>query len=120
MRSSLLFAVSLLISACAGMEPITPPVPTTPHVVSAADYPLESVKSQEEGAITLQYLVLEQGNVGDIKILKSSGFARLDEASVAMVKSRWRFSAARMDSGVSAVIFASKSVSHCMVRLSTM
>ena len=49
------------------------------------------MRSLEEGATTLQYLVLEQGTVGDVQILKSSGFARLDEASVAMVKSKWRF-----------------------------
>ena len=47
-------------------------------------------------------------------LAKSPAFTELS-----LLKSRWRLSAARMDSGVSAAIFASKSASHCMVRSST-
>jgi TonB family protein len=73
------------------MGPVTPPLPITSHAVSEADYPLDSVKSLEQGAATLRYAILEDGTTGDIQILKSSGFARLDQASIAIVKSKWRF-----------------------------
>jgi TonB family protein len=90
MRSSLLVAVAISVTACVSAEPPTPPQPTTSHAVSAADYPSESIKA-EEGATTLRYIILENGTVGDVQILKSSGFSRLDQASAAMVKSKWRF-----------------------------
>ena len=81
-----------LIAACANVAPQeTPPIATTSHTVSAADYPQESMKLGEEGATTIRYVILEDGTVGNVQILKSSGFTRLDQASVAMVKSRWRF-----------------------------
>ena len=91
MRCSLLIAIAISISACASTEPPTTPQPITSHAVSAADYPPESVKAEEEGATTLRYIILENGTVGDVQILKSSGFSRLDQASVAIVKSKWRF-----------------------------
>ena len=91
MRSCLPIVMSLSICACANMGPVTPPLPITSHAVSEADYPLDSVKSLEQGAATLRYVILEDGTTGDIQILKSSGFARLDQASIAIVKSKWRF-----------------------------
>jgi TonB family protein len=91
MRSCLPIVMSLSICACANMGPVTPPLPITPHAVSEADYPQDSVKSQEKGATTLRYVILEDGTTGDIQILKSSGFTLLDQASIAMVKSKWRF-----------------------------
>lgn len=93
MRTRLVLVCSTvcLTAACASAEPPMPPVPITSHAVSAADYPPESIKSQEEGATTLRYVILEDGTVGDVQILNSSGFARLDQAAVAMVKSKWRF-----------------------------
>jgi TonB family protein len=90
-RSCLPIAMLLPICACASMGPVTPSLPITPHAVSEADYPQDSVKSQEQGATTLRYVILEDGTTGDIPILKSSGFARLDQASIEMVKSKWRF-----------------------------
>ena len=91
MRSCLPIAMSLSICACANMGLVTPPLPITPHTVSEADYPLDAVTSQEQGATMLRYVILEDGTTGDIQILKSSGFARLDQASIAIVKSKWRF-----------------------------
>lgn len=91
MRSCLTIAMSLSICACANMGPVTPPLPITPHAVSEADYPQDSVTSQEQGATTLRYVVLENGTTGDIQILQPSGSARLDQASIAIVKSKWRF-----------------------------
>jgi protein TonB len=73
---------------------IRPPAAITPHTVSAADYPADSIRLQEMGVTTLRYMVLEDGSIGMIEILTPSGFQRLDDASIAMVRSRWRFSPA--------------------------
>lgn len=92
MRRSLLIAVAAMsISACASAQPPTPPVAITSHAVSQADYPPEALKLGEQGATSLSYVVLEDGSVGDIQVLKSSGFSRLDQGAETMVKSRWRF-----------------------------
>ena len=39
----------------------------------------------------LDVYVLESGKVGDVRIKKSSGFERLDDAAVKEVKRSWRF-----------------------------
>src|ERR1051325_4114300 len=81
-----------LLAACASVEiTATPPIATTSHAVTAADYPAESVKLGEQGATRIRYVILEDGSVGDVEVLKSSGYARLDKASVSLVKSKWRF-----------------------------
>ncbi len=41
--------------------------------------------------MTLSALVLESGRIGEIKIVKSSGFEKLDEAAVKDVQRNWRF-----------------------------
>jgi TonB family protein len=94
---SLLVAIVLSAASCAGAEPPRPPVAITSHAVSAADYPPESVKAGEQGATTVRYVVLEDGTVGDVQVLTSSGYPALDQAAVAMVKSRWRFKPAMQD-----------------------
>lgn len=90
-RSSLTAIAAMSISACASPQPPTPPVAITSHAVTAADYPSVSLKAGEQGATTVRYVVLEDGTVGDVQVLKSSGFSMLDQAAGAMVKSRWRF-----------------------------
>lgn len=88
----LLFAALILsVTPCFGAELPMPPVAITSHAVSAADYPPESVKAGEQGATTVRYVVLEDGTVGDVQVLTSSGYPALDQAAVAIVKSRWRF-----------------------------
>jgi TonB family protein len=67
------------------------PIAITPHTAFREDYPAESVQAHEVGAIRLHYMILENGTVGDIQILESSGFQRLDDASIAMVRNRWTF-----------------------------
>ena len=81
-----------LLAACASLDTTkTPPIATTSHAVTAADYPAESVKLGEQGATRIRYVVLKDGTVGNVEILKSSGSARLDQASIALAKSKWRF-----------------------------
>src|SRR5260370_23545285 len=78
----------ILLTGCVSVER---PIPTTAHESTAADYPAESVRLHEQGATRLRYLIDTDGNVQSVEILDSSGYSRLDEASVTMVKKRWRF-----------------------------
>lgn len=54
------------------------------------DYPALSVRKGEEGRVLMRVLVSADGAAEDVKIEKSSGFDRLDNAAVAAVK-KWRF-----------------------------
>ena len=54
-------------------------------------YPLESRRKREQGTVFLSVNLGKDGSVSQIKIAKSSGSARLDDAALSAVK-RWRFS----------------------------
>ncbi len=75
-------------------EPVVmPPVePVKPHVpirvkaklnagCASPKYPEESIEMEEEGQLILSILVDENGHVAESKVLKSSGFTRLDDAA---------------------------------------
>ena len=72
--------------------PAAPVVPTTPVLRTGAaiqsgafcakpDYPSASRRLEEEGTVTLKFLIGVDGKVLQADIEKSSGFARLDEAA---------------------------------------
>jgi len=86
-HSSAVLPILVLLVGCVSMER---PIPTTSHESTAADYPAESIRLHEQGATRLRYLIDTDGNVQTVEILDSSGYSRLDNASVAVVK-RWRF-----------------------------
>lgn len=78
----------------------TPPT-RTPASVSAAqcdkpDYPSASRRMEEEGTVSLRFLVGVDGKVIQSEIEKSSGFKRLDEAARAGL-SKCRFQPATVD-----------------------
>lgn len=54
--------------------------------VCKPEYPAESVRAGEQGKTTLRLEVDSAGVAQKIEIAQSSGFARLDEASIAMVQ----------------------------------
>jgi len=55
-------------------------------------YPESSLRNQEEGIVTLQYLVTRDGAILEGKIVKSSGFAELDRAAlVQLAKCAFKF-----------------------------
>ena len=58
-------------------------------------YPSMSKRLGEEGQVLLRVLVGQEGEAEQIQVLRSSGFARLDEAAQAAV-SRWRFIPAKV------------------------
>lgn len=63
---------------------------------SAPVYPPLSRRLGEEGKVVLRVELDEQGNVGSARVAAASGFARLDEAALAAVKT-WRCNPAHRD-----------------------
>lgn len=88
--------------AAAPAAPSRPAPPTrTPASVSAAqcekpDYPSASRRMEEEGTVSLRFLVGVDGKVIQSEIEKSSGFKRLDEAARAGL-AKCRFQPATVD-----------------------
>ena len=87
-RAMLLLALSMAATGAAVRS--TPPVPITPHEVTAADYPVDSLPAQEVGTARVDYLVGIDGTVSEPMVTQSSGSPRLDQAAITIV-SRWRF-----------------------------
>lgn len=59
--------------------------------ITQPEYPPASRRAGEAGTVTLQVFVKEDGRAGEVKIARSSGFAKLDEAAVKEVQRSWRF-----------------------------
>lgn len=54
------------------------------------EYPHADVQAGHQGTVTLNFLVDQDGKVGDSKVVKSSGFSTMDEAArTALVKCRF-------------------------------
>ena len=73
----------------------------TPAVVNAAncakpEYPSASRRLEEEGTVSLRFLVGTDGKVIESEVEKTSGYKRLDEAARAAL-SRCQFRAATVD-----------------------
>ncbi len=93
------------IAAAAVPQPptaITPPPATQLQADSALTppvYPAASIRAEEQGTVTLLIYVLPDGKVGDVKVAKSSGYPRLDQAAIQAARSGWRFKAATQGGG---------------------
>ncbi len=59
--------------------------------ITQPEYPPASRRAGEAGTVQLQVFVLESGRAGEVKVAKSSGFEKLDEAAVKEVQRNWRF-----------------------------
>jgi protein TonB len=59
--------------------------------ITQPEYPPSSRRAGEEGTVTLAVLVQENGRPGEVKVAKSSGFPKLDEAAIKEVQRNWRF-----------------------------
>src|SRR5215813_8537304 len=71
----------------------SPPVAITSHAITAADYPIQSVRLGEQGTVAVQYQIDETGAVVECAVTRSSGLQRLDQAACAVVV-RWKFTPA--------------------------
>jgi protein TonB len=76
--------------------PPPPPVITQPNYEAsylanpAPRYPSMSKRLNETGSVLLRVLVKADGKAADVKLKKSSGFSRLDDAAMSAVRD-WRF-----------------------------
>jgi protein TonB len=62
-------------------------------------YPLIARRLGKEGVVVLEVLVASDGHPAEVRILRSSGFAPLDESAIATVRAHWRFVPARSAEG---------------------
>jgi protein TonB len=75
--------------------PVVPPRADASHRNNPPPtYPSQSRRMREEGKVLLDVHILEDGRVGEIRLRRSSGFSRLDQAALSAVK-RWRYIPAR-------------------------
>lgn len=71
--------------------PVTPPRTDAAHLNNPApQYPALSRRLGEQGRVMLDVYILPDGSVGEIKLNKSSGFPRLDNAALQAVKT-WKY-----------------------------
>lgn len=70
---------------------VTPPRTDAAHLSNPApQYPPMSRRYGEQGRVVFDVYILPDGSVGEIKLKRSSGHARLDEAAFSTVR-RWRY-----------------------------
>ncbi len=60
-----------------------------PMPIAEEDYPPQSKRLGEEGVTLLRLYVLADGTIGDVQVVTSSGFPRLDDTAIRKLK-RWR------------------------------
>jgi TonB family protein len=97
-------------SDSASQVPSTPAVATTSHEVTRGDYPPDSIRLNESGAVTVTYVINEMGSVTTCSVVLSSGKGRLDNAACVMVKRRWKYKPATEDGKPTSVQYISKVV----------
>jgi len=66
-------------------EPPPARVRPNPSKTYPADYPSMSIRNREQGEVALSMCINAKGEVSNVKVTKSSGFPRLDEASLKQV-----------------------------------
>lgn len=98
------------VSNSASLVPSTPAVATTSHDVTRGDYPPESLRLNESGAVTVTYVINEMGSVTSCMVVLSSGNGRLDNAACVLVKRRWKYKPATEDGKPTTVQYISKVV----------
>jgi protein TonB len=75
--------------------PVVPPRADAAHLINPAPaYPAISRRLGEQGQVQLDVYILTDGSVGEIKLKRSSGFPRLDQAALDAVR-HWRYQPAR-------------------------
>ncbi len=92
-RSLILLPLSLALVA-ATYGPAAPAGRDRPHALNwlkQGDYPTESLEAREEGELAVQFDVTEAGAVENCKVIRSSGYLRLDDATCPLVEERVRY-----------------------------
>lgn len=86
----------------------TPAIAITPHDVTEADYPGQSLRLHESGEVTVTYEVSASGSVSACAIILGSGNPRLDTAACTMVVRRWKYKPATQDGQPVSIQYISK------------
>jgi TonB family protein len=74
---------------------IVPPQADGPHTLGD-NYPVWARRLGEQGVVTVKFTITVGGTVADLSVVKSSGFADLDDAALTAVKA-WRYKPATKD-----------------------
>lgn len=77
-------------------EDQTPKVPAL--TMRKSDYPPGALARLEQGVTSVSLVVLEEGGIDLVQVQKGSGFSELDAKALEIVKTRYRWQPARMDS----------------------
>ena len=67
------------------------------HPLSQPPYHPADIREGNQGFVDVEVYVLPDGRVGDARILKSSGFARMERSTLDEAKRRWRLIPATRD-----------------------
>jgi protein TonB len=67
------------------------------YPLTQPQYPVPDVREGNEGSTEIEVYVLPSGRVGDARVLRSSGFPRLDQAALDEAKRKWRLQPASRD-----------------------
>jgi protein TonB len=71
--------------------------PDARYPLTQPPYPMGAVRAEQEGAVELEVFVLPNGRVGDARVIKSTGYALLDQSALDEAKRRWRLQPATRD-----------------------
>lgn len=80
------FSAEMIGIPVSGKRVTQPKANTEINRAVRANYPIASVRRGEQGEVALRLEVLESGTVGQIELLDSSGFSRLDESAMNAAK----------------------------------
>lgn len=94
--SAALFAAAINLPAAAKAEPVRTKALADFSSCAKPLWPAQSLKAENQGTVTLKFLISKDGKVMDSKIAQSSGFAPLDEAARTGI-SKCAFKPARED-----------------------
>lgn len=84
------------VGAGIALGAVSPPRPASGAANVAPEYPLNSRMRGEQGRVTLRVQVGADGQVAEVEIVATSGFATLDRAAQRAVRG-WRFEPAMQD-----------------------
>ena len=67
------------------------------HPLTQPMYPPTDQRLGNQGSVDIEIYVLPNGRVGDARVLRSSGFERLDQSALDEARRRWRMLPATRD-----------------------
>jgi len=80
-------AAALLITGAAGLAGAAEVPASVDLAKCKAEYPKASLMNEEQGTVSMSFLVAADGNVVESKLDKSSGFKNLDKAAMKALSS---------------------------------